>query len=130
VIVDTSAFVAILYGEPEAESFLAHLHHADICRISAANYVELFIVVERQYGSAMAREAELLLKTAEVVIEPVTAEQGALAREAFLAFGRGRHEAGLNYGDCFSYALACAMGEPLLYKGNDFGLTDVGVTDH
>jgi len=127
VIVDTSALVAILYGEPEAERFLAHLYDADIRRISAANYVELFIVLERQFGPAMAREAEALLKAAEIVIEPVTAEQATLARRAFLAFGRGRHKAGLNYGDCFSYALARALDEPLLYKGDDFGLTDIGV---
>lgn len=130
MIVDTSALVAILYGEPEAERFLNCLHEAEICRISAANYVELFIVVERQYGSAMAREAEALLNTVEVVIEPITAEQAALAREAFRAFGRGRHRASLNFGDCFSYALARAMDEPLLFKGDDFGLTDVRTIRH
>ena len=125
MIVDTSALVAILYGEPEADRFLAALHDADTCRISAANYVELFIVVERQFGPAMAREAEALLKAADVDIEPVTAEHALLARRAFLAFGRGRHKAALNYGDCFGYALARVADETLLYKGDEFGLTDV-----
>ena len=125
MIVDTSALVAILYREPEAQAFVERIHHADVCRISVANHVELSIVIESQLGPDGMRQAEALLRRAGVVVEPVTLEHGELARQAFLDFGRGRHRAGLYFGDCFSYALAMATGEPLLYKGGDFALTDI-----
>jgi ribonuclease VapC len=129
MIVDTSALVAILYGEPEAAAFTQSLHDADAVRISVANYVELSMVVEAQLGPAGMRQAEAFFRRAGIVIEPVTLEHGELARQAFVDFGKGRHRAGLNFGDCFAYALAKATGEPLLYKGNDFAQTDVfGVT--
>jgi len=127
MIIDTSALVAILYREPEAEAFARMIHDADICRISVASYVELSMVVETQLGPEGLRQAEVFLRRAGIAVEPVTVEQGELARQAFLDFGKGRHKAGLNFGDCFSYALAKAMGERLLFKGNDFGLTDVAV---
>ena len=127
MIIDTSALVAILYREPEAEAFARMIHDADICRISVASYVELSMVVETQLGPEGLRQAEVFLRRAGITVEPVTVEQGELARQAFLDFGKGRHKAGLNFGDCFSYALAKAMGERLLFKGNDFGLTDVAV---
>jgi ribonuclease VapC len=127
MIIDTSALVAILYREPEAEPFARMIHDADICRISVANYVELSMVIETQLGPEGLRQAEVFLRRAGIAVEPVTVEQGELARQAFLDFGKGRHKAGLNFGDCFSYALAKAMGERLLFKGNDFGLTDVAV---
>lgn len=88
-----------------------------------ANHVELSMVVESQLGPDGARQAEAFLRRAGVV-EPVTLEQGDLARQAFLDFGKGRHKAGLNFGDCFAYALARATGEALLFKGADFALTD------
>ena len=119
--------VAILYGEPEAEAFVQLIHDADACRISVASYVELSMVVENQLGPNGMRQVEAFFRRAGVVIEPVTVEHGELARQAFLDFGKGRHKAGLNYGDCFSYALAKAIGEPLLFKGNDFGETDIEV---
>ena len=125
MIVDTSALVAILYREPEAESFVQIIHQADICRISVANHVELVMVVERQLGPDGMRQAETFLRRAGIVIEPVTLDHGDRARQAFLDFGKGRHKAGLNFGDCFAYALAKASAEPLLFKGNDFALTDV-----
>ena len=125
MILDTSALVAVLYGEPGAADFVRIIHEAEVCRISVASYVELSIVVEKQLGPLGMRQAEAFLRRAGVVIEPVTAEQGDLARQAFLDFGKGRHKAGLNFGDCFSYALAKATGEPLLFKGNDFGATDI-----
>ena len=125
MIVDTSALVAILYREPEAESFVQIIHQADICRISVANHVELAMVVERQLGPDGMRQAETFLRRAGILIEPVTLDHGDLARQAFLDFGKGRHKAGLNFGDCFAYALAKASAEPLLFKGNDFALTDV-----
>ena len=127
MILDTSAVVAILYREPEAAAYVQRIHDAEICRISVASYVELSMVIENQLGSEGMRQAEPFFRRAGIVVEPVTIDQGELARQAFLDFGKGRHKAGLNFGDCFSYALAKAMGEPLLFKGNDFGQTDVGV---
>ena len=125
MIVDTSALVAILYREPEAENFTQIIYSADLCRISVANHVELAMVIERQLGADAMRQAEMFFRRAGIVIEPVTLEHGELARQAFLDFGKGRHRAGLNFGDCFAYALAKSTGEPLLYKGNDFAQTDV-----
>jgi ribonuclease VapC len=125
MIIDTSAMVAILYREDEAETFAQRIHDADACRISVANYVELSMVIENQLGPEGMRQAETFFRRAGIVIEPVTIEHGELARQAFLDFGKGRHKAGLNYGDCFAYALAKAMGEPLLFKGNDFSQTDI-----
>ena len=110
MILDTSAMVAILYREPEAVAFAQLIHDADTCRMSVAS---------------LMRQAEAFLRRADVMIEAVTLVQGELARQAFLDFGKGRHRAGLNFGDCFSYALAKATGEPLLFKGNDFGQTDI-----
>jgi ribonuclease VapC len=125
MILDTSALVAVLYGEPEARGFVERIRAADVCRISVANHVELSMVVESQLGPNGARQADAFLRRAGVVIEPVTIEQGDLARQAFLDFGTGRHKAGLNFGDCFAYALARATGEALLFKGDDFALTDI-----
>lgn len=125
MILDTSALVAILYGEPEAEAFTRLIHAAPVCRMSVASHLELMMVVESQLGADGARQAEAFLRRASVTIEPVTLEQGALARQAFLDFGKGRHRAGLNFGDCFAYALAKATGEPLLFKGADFAQTDL-----
>lgn len=125
MILDTSAILAILYREPEAADFTRLIHDADICRMSVANYVELSMVIENQLGPEGMRQAEAFFRRAGIVIEPVTINQGDLARQAFLDFGKGRHKAGLNFGDCFSYALAKATGEPLLFKGNDFKHTDI-----
>jgi ribonuclease VapC len=125
MIVDISAPTAILYREPEVANFVEIIHEAEILRISVANYVELSMVVERQLGPDGMRQAEAFMRRAGIVIEPVTLEHGELARQAFLDFGKGRHKAGLNFGDCFAYALAKAFGEPLLYKGNDFAQTDI-----
>ena len=125
MILDTSALIAILYREPEAETFVQRIHEAETCRMSVATWLELAIVVERQLGPEGTRQAETFLRRAGIVIEPLTVEQGELARQGFLDFGKGRHRAGLNYGDCFAYALAKATGEPLLFKGNDFPHTDI-----
>lgn len=125
MIIDTSALVAILYREPEAAEFARIIHGAEVCRISVATYVELSMVIENQLGPEGMRQAETLLRRAGVVIEPVTVDHGEHARQAFLDFGKGRHKAGLNLGDCFSYALAKATGEPLLFKGTDFSQTDI-----
>jgi ribonuclease VapC len=125
MILDTSALVAVLYREPEAEAFVCLIHEAEVCRISVANHLELVMVVESQLGPEGTRQANAFVRRAGISIEPVTLEHGALARQAFLDFGKGRHKAGLNFGDCFAYALARASGEPLLFKGQDFALTDI-----
>ena len=125
MILDTSALVAILYREAERLRFAQLIHDADSCRISVVTFVELSMVVESQLGSSAERQIDTLFRRAGIVIEPLTVEHGHLARQAFLDYGKGRHKAGLNFGDCFSYALAKATGEPLLFKGNDFGLTDI-----
>jgi len=126
MIVDTSALVAVLYGEPEGARFMEIIHDADICRLSVANYLELSMVIEKQLGPDGARQADAFIRRAAITIEPVTVEQGYVAKQAFLDFGKGRHAAQLNFGDCFAYALAKAMDEPLLFKGDDFSRTDVG----
>ncbi|MGA2115638.1 MAG: type II toxin-antitoxin system VapC family toxin [Bryobacteraceae bacterium] len=125
MIVDTSALAAIFFREPEAERYIRAIHGADQCRISAANFVELSMVIESQIGAEGGRQCDVFLRRAEISIEPVTVEQAQLARQAFLDFGKGRHPAGLNFGDCFAYALAKATGEPLLFKGEDFAKTDI-----
>jgi ribonuclease VapC len=125
VIVDTSAIMAILQKEPEAPAFGAALTEGARIAISAATLVELCVVAESRAGAAVWAEVEALMADAAIEVAPFTAEQAALAREGWRRFGKGRHPAGLNLGDCFAYALAQERGEPLLFKGGDFALTDV-----
>jgi ribonuclease VapC len=125
MILDTSAVSAIFFGEPDGEHYMQMIYDADRCRISAANFVELCLVIEGQLGPEAGRQLDMFFRRAEIVIEAVTVEQAHLARQAFLDFGKGRHPAQLNFGDCFAYALAKAMGEPLLFKGLDFSKTDI-----
>ncbi len=125
MIVDTSALVGILYREPEAQAFVERIEDADLCRIGVATHVELSLAIESQFGPDGLRQAEAFFRRAGVAVEPVTLEQGELARQAFLDFGKGRHKAGVNFGGCFSYALAKATGEALLFKAADFALTDI-----
>jgi ribonuclease VapC len=125
MILDTSAMAAIFFGESEGDHYIQLIHDADQCRMSAANFVELSMVIEGQLGPEAGRQCDTFLRRTDVIIEPVTVEQAHLARQAFLDFGKGRHPAGLNFGDCFAYALAKVTAEPLLYKGSDFSQTDV-----
>jgi ribonuclease VapC len=125
MILDTSALCAIFFDEPEGDGYLQMIYDADHCRMSAANFVEFAIVIEGQLGPDASRQCDMFFRRADIVIEPVTIEHAHLARQGFLDFGKGRHPAGLNFGDCFAYALAKATDEPLLYKGRDFGRTDV-----
>lgn len=125
MILDTSALAAILFGEPEAARYTQLIHDTDRCLISAANFVELAIVIEGQIGPDAGRQCDVFFRRAGILVEPVTVEQAHLARQAFLDFGKGRHAAGLNFGDCFAYALAKVTGEPLLFKGQDFSKTDI-----
>jgi ribonuclease VapC len=125
VIVDSSAILAIMFAESDAALFAKAISEADSCRISAATFVEVAAVVEAQAKDRGSRQLDAFLRRANFVIEPVTEEQAHLARQAYSDFGKGRHPAGLNFGDCFSYALAKASGEALLFKGGDFSKTDI-----
>jgi ribonuclease VapC len=126
MILDTSAIVAILQDEPEADSFARAIEVYRPVRLSAANWLEAAVVVDGNRSPALSRRFDALLREAAVEIEPVTARQAELAREAYRAFGRGSgHPAHLNFGDCFAYALAMERDDALLFKGNDFASTDV-----
>jgi ribonuclease VapC len=126
LIVDSSALVAILKREPDWRRFAAALDAAETIRISAATYVELSVVVQRLKDPALESEIDEFIEQVEIEIEAVTVTQARIAREAYRAFGRGSgHPANLNFGDCFSYALAREKREPLLYRGDDFGHTNV-----
>ena len=125
MILDTSALIAILFQEPEADLFIRAIHDADCCLMSAGSFLELSLVLDRQAPLETGRQSEMFFRRAGIVIEPFTVEQAYLARQAFHDFGKGRHAAGLNFGDCFAYALARQTGQPLLFKGKDFRKTDV-----
>jgi ribonuclease VapC len=125
MVVDTSALLAILLNEPDAAVYRSAIESAELRLVSAATVLEMGLVIETRLGEAAGRELDLLLHKAEFEIVSVDAEQAELGRGAFRRFGKGRHPAGLNFGDCFSYALAIASGEPLLFKGDDFRKTDV-----
>ena len=125
MILDASAVLAIVFGEPGFEVFARAIAEAPSCSISAATFVEVTIVAEFRGGDQAIRQSEGIFRGARVSIESVTEEQAYIACRAYSSFGKGRHPAGLNFGDCFSYALAKAAGEPLLFKGDDFRKTDV-----
>jgi ribonuclease VapC len=125
VILDTSAVLAVLFAEPDAALYAKAISEAGSLRISAANFVEVSIVVEAQAGDGGVRQCDTFFRRAGITIEPVTEEQALLARQGFSDYGKGRHPAGLNFGDCFAYALSRSAGEPLLFKGKDFRRTDV-----
>ena len=126
MIVDTSAFIAILRDEPDAISYAKAIAKAAVRRLSAASYVETAAVIDASRDPIASRRFDDLLREARFVIEPVTEAQARIAREAYRDFGRGSgHPAGLNFGDCFAYALAKDVKEPLLFKGDDFTHTDI-----
>lgn len=125
MILDTSAVLAILQREEGWDGLLDAMVEAGASRISAASVVEAGIVLESRYGDLGGRELDAFLYAGDVDVIAVTADHAELARRAWREFGKGRHPAGLNYGDCFSYALAAAMEEPLLFVGEDFARTDV-----
>lgn len=126
MILDASAVIAILRDEPEAARFAQAIQDAEHRRISAVNYVEAAAVIDGSRDPVASRQFDDLLREARVTIEPVTPVQARMARDAYRDFGKGSgHPAKLNFGDCFAYALARAVGEPLLFKGEDFSHTDV-----
>ncbi|MGH9600439.1 MAG: type II toxin-antitoxin system VapC family toxin [Terracidiphilus sp.] len=126
MIVDTSAIVAILKGEPETPALAAAMEAANVLRISAASYLEASIVADGCRDPRLSARFDEIVEHPKFVVEPVTAEQAKIARQAYRDYGKGSgHPAQLNFGDCFSYALARAKREPLLFKGDDFGHTDL-----
>ena len=125
MILDTSSLIAILTGEPDCDLYVDAISRAGVCRISAGNFLELSVVIESQFGPDVLRQCDAFFRRAGIVVEPVTVEHVHAARQAFHDFGKGRHPAALNFGDCFAYALAKATGEPLLFKGDDFKKTDI-----
>lgn len=126
MIVDTSALIAILRAEDDAGEMALAIERAQVRRISAASYLETAVVIDGSRDPVASRRFDELVAAAELRVEPVTHEQARIARDAYRDFGKGSgHKAGLNFGDCFAYALAKATGEELLFKGNDFGHTDV-----
>src|SRR5262249_12165414 len=125
MILDSSAVLAVLFNEENAETYARAIANAGDCRISAVNYVEVAIVIEAQAKDSGSRQFDTFFRRAGIRIEPVTEEQAELARQAYSDYGKGRHRAGLNFGDCFAYALAKATGDALLFKGGDFRRTDI-----
>lgn len=125
MVIDTSALIAILADEPERRTFIEKIEAADVRLLSAASFVETSIVIEARHGADGVKLLDLFLDRAGIEIAPVDGEQAREARLAFSRYGRGRHAAALNFGDCFAYALATTSGEPLLFKGLDFARTDV-----
>lgn len=130
MVADTSALVAVLLREPTADRLTGALDQAPLIRCSAVSLVEAAMVMQGRLGERGERELDLLVARLRLEIVPVTVEQAEVARSAFRRFGKGRHPAGLNFGDCFSYALARSLGEPLLFVGNDFSQTDVQVAPY
>ncbi len=125
MILDTSAILAILRHEEDSAAFAQKVRESDISRISAATFVELSMVLEATAGDTGLLACDTFIRDNEIRIEALTQEHALAARHAFSNYGKGRHPAGLNLGDCFSYALAKVSGEPLLFKGRDFSRTDI-----
>jgi ribonuclease VapC len=125
MVVDSSALIAILQMEPEAVPFSQAIDAAGQCYLAAPTYVEAAIVIESRLGAEGLLDLKALLDNYEIAIVPFTKEHAETALLAFRRYGKGRHQARLNMGDCNAYALAKDMNEPLLFKGNDFRLTDI-----
>ncbi|MYE20757.1 MAG: type II toxin-antitoxin system VapC family toxin [Rhodospirillales bacterium] len=128
MVIDTSALVAILQDEPERGAFNEAIEAADRRSMSVVSFVEASMILETRFGPDGVRALDLVIAKADIELVPVDAEQAHAARTAFRAYGKRRHPAGLNFGDCFAYALARTLGEPLLFNGSDFSLTDVDVS--
>lgn len=125
MIVDTSALLAILFAEDDAERYTQAIAGAEPSMMSAANYLEAASVVDSQVGAAGGRQLDALISHSGIQVEAVTREHADIARQAYSDFGKGNHSAALNFGDCFAYALAKSTGRGLLFKGEDFAKTDI-----
>lgn len=129
MVVDTSAMMAVLQLEPEAEAIASAIEAATVRLVSSVSVLEAGILAEVRKGADGARELDAFLKEADLRIVPFDAEQADIARSAYAQFGKGRHPAALNFGDCAAYALAKSAAEPLLFKGDDFLKTDLEVCE-
>ena len=127
MVIDTSALIAILQDEPERRILNEAIEAAESCAMSTGSFLETSMVIESRYGPDGTRDLDLFISKARISLASVDADQAYVARDAFRRYGKGRHAAGLNFGDCFAYALAKMLDEPLLFKGNDFVLTDIAV---
>lgn len=127
MILASSALLAVLSGADEAEVIVSLIQGSTACRLSIANYVELSLVIEARLGPEGTRHADNFVRRAAIGLEPVSVEQGRIARQAFFDFGGDRHPAALNFGDCFAYALSKAFNEPLLFIGGGLAHTDVAI---
>ncbi|MBD2301961.1 type II toxin-antitoxin system VapC family toxin [Nostoc sp. FACHB-190] len=125
MVIDPSAILAIIYAEPEELIFIQLIDESEDCLLSSPGYVEASIVLGTKYGQQGVENLNLLITALSIIIVPFSVKQAQLASEAFLKFGKSRHPAKLNMGDCFSYALAKSINQPLLFKGNDFIHTDI-----
>jgi ribonuclease VapC len=125
MVLDTSAVLVILLNEPEVGTVSLAIEQDPIRLLSAASFLEASMVVESRYGDVRGLELDRLIERVGLIIVPVDVPQARVARQAFRRFGKGRHPAALNFGDCFSYALSQVWGEPLLFKGDDFSKTDL-----
>ena len=130
MILDSSVVIALLRQEPEALRFSRAIESSQPCRISAASYLEAAIIIDRSDDAIASRRFEEFFRLSRTVVEVVTARQAEIARQAYRDFGKGRHKAGLNFGDCFAYALAKDLDEPLLFKGTDFKHTDIEAAEY
>ena len=126
MVIDTSAIIAILQDEPERVSMVSAIEIDSVRLISSVTMVETSIVIEARFGAVGIRELDLLIREAKLEIAAFDEAQSLIAREAYRLFGKGRHLAGLNFGDCCTYALARSAEQPVLFKGDDFGHTDIG----
>lgn len=127
MVIDTSALLAIILGEPLADRLVAAIEADPVRLVSAATVVETSLVLLGRHGEGAEPQLDRLLKGLRAEVVAVDEAQATLAREGALRFGKGRHSAGLNYGDCFTYALATERSEPVLFVGQDFSRTDVGL---
>lgn len=130
MILDSSVVVAVMRQEQEAAGFTRAIELSQPCRISAVSYVESAVVVDRSNDPIALRRFEEFFRVSRTVVESLTPRQAQLARQAYRDFGKGRHKAGLNFGDCFAYALAKDLDEPLLFKGSDFKHTDIEIANY
>jgi ribonuclease VapC len=130
MIIDTSALMCILQAEPEARAIARSLVQDGTRQLSAGNFLEAGMLVQARYGDEGSRDLDLLLAKLRIQIVAFTSTQAEIARRAFREFGKGRHPAGLNFGDCIAYGLAKDTGEPLLFKGEDFSKTDITVVSY
>ena len=129
MIVDTSAIIAVLRNEPDAIAIGRTIQSSAICRLSAVTYVEAGVVTDSNRDAVLSRKLDDLIRDTRMRIESVSTRQAQIARQAYRDFGKGIDKAGLNFGDCFAYALAKDLDEPLLFKGGDFNHTDIEVAE-